>query len=206
MVVERKTASLKQQRSIDTREAVLTGAARAFARLSYSGTRLRDIALESDVSEGAMYFHFGTKSEIAAAVLATQQERMTAVLVDVEQTSGRALDKLRLLVRRLAELFATDEIVQGGTRLINELDEPVSVRAREPYFEWIRIGRSLIEHGIGDGSIRADLDVDAATEYLNSLFVGAQVLSGLDDQWASLPRNIERLLPFLVEPLKARDS
>jgi hypothetical protein len=36
----------------------------------------------------------------------------------------------------------------------------------------------------------ADLEVRATAELLNEIFVGAQVLSGLEDKWASLPRRV----------------
>lgn len=205
MVVERRAAALKQQRSIETRGALLEGAARVFARLSYSATRTRHIAAESGISEGALYFHFGPKVDIAKAVLAAQQERMTAVLAEVDELDATALDKLVALATQLADLIATDDVVQGGIRLADQTDQELAADAREPYSEWVRIARSLIVRGIADGSVRPDVDVDVAAEYFNSVFVGAQVLAGLSDAWASLPRRIERLAPLLVETLGARD-
>lgn len=194
---------LKQQRSVDTRDALLSGAARAFARYSYSATRLRHIAAESGVSEGALYFHFGTKAEIAKAIVAEQQDRMTAVLAEVEESGSPAFDKLVLLTTRLADLIATDEIVQGGTRLASETDEEIAAGVRDPYFEWIVIVRALIERGVQDGSIRADVDPETAAEYINSVFVGTQVLSGLADRWATFSERLGRLLPYWTATLRA---
>lgn len=200
-MVERRAASLKQQRSIETREALLSGAARVFSDLSYSGTRLRTIANESGISEGAMYFHFGTKAELANAVLAEQQERMTEVLASMQEEEGDALDKLVLLMNRLAVLISTDRIVQGGIRLAADPNVEITADVRDPYFEWIAIAQSLIEEGLQDGSIRAGVVPAAAAEYANALFVGAQVLSGLEDGWASFPSRIDRLAPFLRREL-----
>ncbi|WP_433674822.1 ScbR family autoregulator-binding transcription factor [Microbacterium gorillae] len=200
-MVERRAASLKQQRSIETREALLSGAARVFSDLSYSGTRLRTIANESGISEGAMYFHFGTKAELANAVLAEQQERMTEVLASMQEEEGDALEKLVLLMNRLAVLISTDRIVQGGIRLAADPNVEITADARDPYFEWIAIAQSLIEEGVRDGSIRADVVPAAAAEYANALFVGAQVLSGLEDGWVSFPSRIDRLTPFLRREL-----
>lgn len=196
-MAERKSAILKQQRAIVTRDAIVEGAAKVFARLAYAEARLRDISEESGISEGALYFHFGTKTEIAAAVLSAQQDRMTAVLTEVMDGPGTALDKLTSLARRLADLIATDVIVQGGIRLAGQPSAEPIEGAREPYFEWIRIGQTLIAAGIDDGSIRADTDVDSAAELVNALFVGSQMLAGLADSWTSLPRRIETLKPYL---------
>ncbi|MFK4788240.1 TetR family transcriptional regulator [Microbacterium sp. ZW T5_56] len=203
-MVERRTASLKQQRAVETREAILASAARAFAQHSYSGARLRSVATDSGISEGAMYFHFGTKAELATAVLDEQQRRMAEVLESIDREPGAALDKLLLVIARLADLIAADGIVQGGIRLAADPKVEVADAVRDPYFQWIAIARSLVERGIRDGSIRNDLDVDAAAEYANVVFVGAQVLSGLDDGWASFPARTARLIPFLRGVLGAR--
>ncbi len=197
-MAERKTAALKQQRAIATRDALLEAAAQVFARLAYAEARLRDISEQSGISEGALYFHYGTKREIAAAVLAAQQERMTTVLTDVLESSSSGLDKLRSLAARLAELIANDVIVQGGIRLAGQPNPELVDQAREPYFEWIRIGRSLILEGIDDGSIRPETNVESAAEIVNALFVGSQMLSGLSDSWASLPRRVDTLDPYLL--------
>ncbi|HKT56294.1 MAG TPA: TetR/AcrR family transcriptional regulator [Microbacterium sp.] len=203
MVAERKAAALKQQRSVETRDALLVGAARVFARLPYAEARHRDIASEAGVSEGSLYFHFGTKAEIANAVLAAEYERMTAVLADIEKGSDRALDKILLLMTRLGDLISRDEIVQGGIRLSGQPSGDYLESARDPYFEWEHFGRILIQRGIDDGSIRPDVDVAGSAEYINALFVGAQVLSGLEDSWASLPRRIGALIPLVTRALSS---
>lgn len=202
-MVERRTASLKQQRSVETRDALLVSAAKAFAEHSYSGARLRSIATDSGISEGAMYFHFGTKAELATAVLNEQQRRMTGVLESIDSESGTGLDKLVLVITRLAELIAEDSVVQGGIQLASDPKIEIADAVRDPYFQWIGIGRSLVERGIEDGSIDSKADAEAAAEYANALFVGAQVLSGLEDNWASFPARMGRLIPFLRAELGA---
>lgn len=74
---------------------------------------------------------------------------------------------------------------------------------RDPYFEWIGIAGAFIERGAQDGSIRADVDAGAAAEYVNALFVGCQVISGLADGWASFPERFERLIPLWSADLRA---
>lgn len=192
-----KMPRLKQQRSIETREAILSGAARVFSRVTYAEARYRDVAVESGASEGALYFHFRSKADLASAVLDGQQERMTAVLVDAETQAGSGLQILLRLVANLGDLIAHDEVVQAGIRLAGQPSSEVVSEASEPYTEWVRIARALIDRGIADGSIRSDIDPDLYAELLNTVFVGSQVLSGLEDQWASLPQRLKRLAPVL---------
>lgn len=194
---------LKQQRSIDTRDALLAGAARVFARVTYAEARYRDVAVESGVSEGSLYFHFRSKADLAKAVLSAQQEKMTAVLVRTEAEEGTGLSILLRLMHNLGELIASDEIVQAGIRLAGQPSSEVNTEASEPYVEWVRIARSLIERGVADGSIRDDADADLYAELFNTIFVGSQVMSGLEDQWVSLPQRITRLTPALEAVLSA---
>ncbi len=192
-----KMPRLKQQRSIETREAILNGAAAVFARVTYAEARYRDVAAESGSSEGALYFHFRSKADLARAVLDEQQERMTAVLVSTEAQAGSGLQILLRLFANLADLVARDEVVQAGIRLAGQPSSEVAAEASEPYLEWVRIARALIDRGRADGSIRADVDMDLYAELLNTVFVGSQVLSGLEDQWASLPQRVGRMTPLL---------
>lgn len=198
-----KMPRLKQQRSIDTREALLAGAARVFARVTYAEARYRDVALESGASEGALYFHFRSKADLARAVLDEQQERMTAVLVRTEADAGPGLQILLRLMVNLGDLIARDEIVQAGIQLAGQPSSEVNSEASEPYVEWVRIAESLVARGIDDGSIRDDVDTHLYAELFNTVFVGSQVLSGLEDQWQSLPTRIRRLVPALEAALAA---
>ncbi|PXA79706.1 MULTISPECIES: TetR/AcrR family transcriptional regulator [Auritidibacter] len=196
----------KQQRAIETREALLEGAARVFTKLNYAEARLKDIAAESGMSEGTIYFHFGNKADIAAAVIRAQQDRMTAVLTDVLGGPDAGIDKVLLLIQRLAVLISADSVVQGGISLAGQLDPGVVNVASEPFFEWIRITKTLIQDGIEDGSITDDIDVDEAAEFVNSLFVGAQTLSKMADSWASLPVRADRLAPYVLIALAPRKA
>lgn len=197
----RRSATLTQQRSVETRESLLRGAARVFGRSSFADARLRDMAAEVDISEGALYFHFGNKLDVAKAVLDAQQARMLIVLEDVQALPLNSFDKLFLLAERLAELVASDEIVQGGIKLSAELPSAAAPDAGDSYFEWVEIARALILAGVDDGSIKADADVERAAQLVNIVFVGAQVLAGLADSWKSLPARVEEVLPYVREAL-----
>jgi len=200
--------SPRQQRAIDTREAIIAGAARVYARVSFSSARSKDVAEASGISEGALYFHFASKADIALAVLERQQERMTAVLTECLAAPGDGLSKLVAVIRGLGELMSADEIVQAGIRLEDEPESEIAPAARDAYLEWIRIARTLIQLGIEDGSVRRDVDVDAAAEFVNYVFVGAQVISGKADLWSSLPVRLETaehlLRGLLADPSKPR--
>ncbi|OFS26524.1 TetR/AcrR family transcriptional regulator [Brevibacterium sp. HMSC07C04] len=188
----------RQQRSIATRAKLLDAAGRVFARLTFAEARLKDISKESGISsEGALFFHFGKKEDIAAAVIEAQQERMLSVLDAALESDLPAPETILRLADDLARLIADDSLVQGGIRLINQPSVDFPTNTSNPFFRWIDIVKDVIDTGKGDGSIPSHVATAEAAEVINAMFIGEQVLAGLADSWASLPARIERLHPYI---------
>lgn len=190
-------AGTKQQRGIETRMALLEASGRVFSRLSYDQAKLKDISDEAGASQGSIYFHFGNKYDIAEAVLAVQQERMRAAL-DEELAVGRnGYDTVIVMLRRLADLMATDRLVQAGLQLVDSLPEALRDHGHNSYVTWQGNGTMLIEQGIRDGSITSTESPRLLAEIINELYVGAQMMAGMADRWGSLPDRVDRFLPFV---------
>ncbi len=192
-----------QQRSVATRATLLESAGRVFSRLSYADSRLADICDDADISQGSLYFHFGNKADIAAAVLQAQEERMTATLAGILKNGGTGLTKLIAVCEGLAALISSDPVVQGGIKLGMQPGTRLDELARGPYGEWVAIAASLIREGQEDGSAHPDLDPQSAAEFANNLFVGAQVRSELDDSWQSFPARMRHMTDYLTKVLGA---
>jgi AcrR family transcriptional regulator len=190
-----------QERSIATRAELLEAAARVFSRVSYAEARLKDVSDESGISPGSMYFHFGNKVDIALAILEMQQERMSATLTAVVQKQATGLDLFLAATDGLAQLIATDVVVQAGIKLSMQPSTDLGPAAEAPYFEWIETAESLIRRGIEDESIQATVDAKSAAEYSNVVFIGAQVLSELEDSWRSFPDRLRRMRPYILNVL-----
>lgn len=191
----------RQQRSIATREALVLAAGRVFARMTYAEARLKDISEDAQVSPGSMYFHFGNKKDFALAVLDHEQERMKQVLTDVMNGDDRGLKKLFRLGGGLADLIASDVVVQGGIKLSSQPGTDFGSHSSAPYFQWIEVTRTIIDEGIRDGSINREIDSQVYAVIFNELFVGAQVIAELADSWRSLPARIQELTPILEKLL-----
>lgn len=201
---ERRSAQGLQRRSVDTTSAILEGAARVFSRVPYAAARLADVCRESGISQGSLYFHFGNKADIAAAVLRAQDERMASVVPRVRASGGNGLGRLIEVNVALAELISSDRIVQAGIKL--GMQAGLDDVARGPYFEWVEVAVGLISDGIDDGSISRSVDVRRAAEFVTKLFIGTLVLSELEDSWASFPVRIRELLPFVHSALTAANE
>lgn len=192
----------KQQRGIRTRLALLEAAGRVFARMEYDKAKLKDISDDAGISLGSLYFHFGNKDDVAAAVLDVQQERMTEVLSSVvEETEGTSLERLLDLLEGMAELIAGDALVQAGIRLLTSLPDELKDRGYGYYDEWQRVTATLVGEGVEDGSVTSGIPSHELAEVVNETFVGAQVLSGMLDGWQTLPGRVRRARPRLEQLL-----
>lgn len=67
----------QEQRSADTRRALVDAAVRAIYRLGYGGATTAAIAEEAGISRGSIIFHYSTRAELMAEVLRAvyEQER-----------------------------------------------------------------------------------------------------------------------------------
>ncbi len=58
----------KRQKKPHRRETIIEAASALFARNGYDGTSMRDIAAESGILAGSLYYYFASKEEMFAAV------------------------------------------------------------------------------------------------------------------------------------------
>ena len=82
----------------ETRERLLLAAADVFAERGYDGTRVADIAAAAGVSNGAMYAHFPSKTELLAGALRTHGRRLLAEVFAADP--DRSITDLLLVIGR----------------------------------------------------------------------------------------------------------
>ncbi len=75
-------------RRSSAREQLLETSARLFYEAGITATGVDTIAREAGVSKPTLYAHFGSKTELVAAVLTARHERRVADLADVEDPLG----------------------------------------------------------------------------------------------------------------------
>ena len=89
-----------------TRLGLLDGAARAFAEHGLRRSTMQSIAAAAGVAKATLYNHFRTKDEVAAALLAAELDRLTALAggLPLDQALAVLSDELGAhpVLRRLA--------------------------------------------------------------------------------------------------------
>jgi len=189
-----------QERAVRTRGTVLRAAGEAFAAKGYPGTSMTDILVLAGVTKGALYFHFSSKEELAAAVVGEQQAAVQRVTEEVLAQQRTPLTTLVELSYRWAEQIQQDAAVRGGIRLTIEqgtFEQPMP----ELYLQWIELTSQLLTQARDAGEISADADPTAAAELVVGAFTGSQIVSQVFTGHADLIRRIDTLWSVFLNGL-----
>ncbi|WP_144712991.1 ScbR family autoregulator-binding transcription factor [Curtobacterium pusillum] len=197
---------------MERRALILEAAAREFERVGYAAATIAAIARAAGVSQGALYFHFPTKTALALGVIDEQNVRTFDVVSHVDSSPTASLVAAS---RGIADMLLTDPIVSAGIRLSLERGEfaPATVAF---YDQWIGGISDVFRLAIASGELRTDLTAEQLGSTTVPMFTGVQLVSAvrtgrqdlfpaLDAMWRLLlggivdPRHRDRLLGVVAE-------
>lgn len=142
----------------ETRERLITAARTVISRCGLRGARMEDIAAEAGVSRAAVYYHFNSKDDLAAALVDDIFRGVTATV-----RSALADGPIESVIRATADFFARQ--VTLARLLISDMPTPVDPehmmgRHRD---ELLGLLRERLRVDMENGHIRVcDADVAAA--------------------------------------------
>jgi TetR/AcrR family transcriptional repressor of uid operon len=188
----------QQRRATETRESLVNAAAEVFGRQGYRATTLRDITKEAAVTQGALYFHFDSKRDLAEEVIRRQHALSSEAGASFLGSSESGLASIVGLSGKLAAQILTDPVVRAGLRLSTESADELAGAAAAPYRDWIDACRALLERAATSGETRDELDLEAAAELVISAFTGTQFVSATLSHSDDLIARLERMWPILL--------
>jgi AcrR family transcriptional regulator len=104
-----------------TREAILTGALRCFARDGYRRTALDRVAREAGISRAALYLHFANKEQLFRALVGAQHTRALAEAAEAARGAGSLVERLTAaLIAKTGRFF---DLLRGSEHAEEFLDE-----------------------------------------------------------------------------------
>lgn len=179
----------------DSRERILQAAAELFAKRGYAGVGVDEVAEQSGLAKTALYYHFGNKDGLLAAVL----ERTAAAWIEgIRQASEAGAGPLERLDRALAGMRAMLEEKPWVLRLLQILalevaDDKPEVRATLQSI--FRRAQDAIVGGmheaLGVTLPRADLIARVVLAVLDGISLGRHIepeTISLDDAFSALRR------------------
>ncbi len=190
-----------QQRSEETRAAILDAAVRRFAISGYNGASVDDICAEAGVSKGAFYHHFPSKQ---AAFLALIEGWLKTVDGGLEKLRQPTIPATFVQMTQLlpAIFAAADERLPMFLEFWAQAsrDEKVWKATIAPYRHYRDHFAELIEAGIAEGSLRP-MDAQAAAQVILSLAVGLFLQGVLDPRGADWQKVAEQSMQILMSGL-----
>ncbi|MFJ8621266.1 ScbR family autoregulator-binding transcription factor [Kitasatospora sp. NPDC093550] len=179
-----------QERAIRTRRAILVAAAEVFAEVGYEAATISEILHRSKVAKGSLYFHYGSKAELAQAVLAQQLTAMPTPPPQ-ELVLQQGLDEAFLLAHMLS---MGDPVAQGSIRLTVDRGAPSGgLDRRVPMRGWIEHNGDILARAKENGELLPHVDVAAAARMFAGAFTGVQILSEIMTNHADLPERVSDL-------------
>jgi TetR/AcrR family transcriptional regulator, fatty acid metabolism regulator protein len=145
------------------REQIIAGVLRAVAEHGVAEATTARIAKAAGVSEGTLYLHFKSRTEMLTATLDSISGQMMAIVE--ESADMGAVEQLRSIEQRHSELIRMEnggfahpwiEFIAAGTQ--TGLREAIAEAQRKVFREI----RGVLDRGKAEGTIRQDLDSDRA--------------------------------------------
>lgn len=193
-----RTRREPQERAVRTRAVILRAAAEVFDEFGFSGASISKIMKRAGVTQGAMYFHFGSKEELAHAVMIGQGDGLQ--LPDGEDGLQRLIDITLYLARQLQ----TNPVLRGGVRLAVEQGE-FGMHDDQPYQQWVEVFRQQLQAARTRGELNEAADEDEFAVVLVGAFSGTQLFSQITTGRSDLPELICTLWRYLL-PAAASDQ
>jgi len=190
-----------------TRERLLQAAFREVRRSGFQSTGINTILAATNVTKGALYYHFNSKEALGYAIV---DEIVAKVVHDrwlrPLLSDGHPIDVLIGIVRRVP---ARPADVRESCPLLNlaqemsPLDEQFRKRLERIFFGWHEGVATLLRKGQSEGTVRRDLNPDDAASFLVAMVEGyASLAKNAQDTkvWEVGIRNIVGWLKSLRAP------
>ena len=146
-----------------TRDRILAGARRAFARHGYEGATVRVLEAETGLSRGAIFHHFRDKDALFLALAAQDAEEMAAVVAE-----GGLVEVMRTLPERDAGWLGVQLEVSRRLRT-----DPAFRRQWTEHLDTMRLAtEQRLARGRAGGAVRDDVPIGTLAAFLMLLHDG----------------------------------
>ncbi|MFF8500231.1 ScbR family autoregulator-binding transcription factor [Streptomyces anulatus] len=190
--------ALKQERAEQTRRALLLAAAEVFDEFGYAGASITRILKRAGVTAGALYFHFGSKEDLAKAVMNSQPDTLVPLL------AAGGLQRLIDLTLVWSWQLQRDPLLRAGVRLTNEQASIGDSLNADPYEKFRGIMTSCLHEAREEGELQPGIEPTVVAEFVIAACTGMQMYSNVVSGRRDLPERTQQmwnlLLPGIAVP------
>ncbi len=192
-----------------TKQNILEGGLEVFSRKGYAATRVEDIAKQANVTTGAIYHHFGGKSDLYIALVKKGDARANRLAQQIVEEGGTPATKLRRLLVRLFQFLEDDgeyravvELFINRTEIVPELTtmREQSLAGRRQLAHYFA---DLIKQGIEAGEFRSSLSPEDAALALVGFMNGMALIWVQDQEHFSIKERAEKFVDLFLASMVA---
>jgi len=183
-----------------TKRNLLAAALEVFSRKGYTATRVEDIAMQANVTTGAIYHHFGGKSELYIALIEDSSAKANQLAQQVVEEGGTPATILRRLLVRLFEFAEEDKEYRAVLELFLNMTEisPEVALINQQILESRRLLAQFFSTLIQDGIVEGEFHSRVSPEIVALTLVGFMNGMGLiwlqDSEFFSIKTQAEDLV------------
>ncbi|MHB1415916.1 MAG: TetR/AcrR family transcriptional regulator [Chloroflexota bacterium] len=187
------------------RNQILEAAATVFSRLGFNKARMDDIAAQSGLSKGILYWYFNSKDAIITALL----ERVFAGSLEDLHTAQTSDEPVREQLLFLTRSFVRE--IRGMAALLPITFEFYAIATRHKtvkefltdFYRRYRVALAgMVRLGAARGEFRP-VDAEVVANAVIALFEGLLLLYVIDPEAVDLESHGEQSVLLLLEGLKA---
>jgi AcrR family transcriptional regulator len=192
-----------------TRERLLQSAFREVYRYGFQGAGIDTILAATNVTKGALYYHFESKEALGYAIIEEIIAEITRHRWVLPLQRSKDKNPVDALIGIVQAIPARPKDVRSGCPLVNlaqemsQLDEQFRKRLERIFHTWQEEIAIALRRGQSQGMVRHDLVPEETASFLIALVEGYEVLAkNAQDAkvWNMGIRNIVRWLGSLRAP------
>lgn len=191
-----------------TRQRIVRQAATLFNQRGFTGSSISDVMTCTGLQKGGIYRHFDSKEQLALAAFDYAQAQSTNRLEAAVAAETGATRKLLAFVEAFRAI-TLDPPVPGGCPILNTIvdsddgDPALRARVLDVITRWEALIISVVEAGIADGNVRANIDPQAVATLMIATMEGGILLSRAHRSKAYLQHVVQHLVNYIERDVAA---
>src|SRR5215471_8595101 len=196
-----------------TRERLLQAGFREVYRSGFQSASIDTILAATNVTKGALYYHFDSKEDLGHAIIEEIVAEMTRDRWLRPLQRSKDKDPIDALISTVQAIPARPRDIKGGCPLVNlaqemsQLDEQFRKRLERIFHAWQEGIATALRRGQSQGTVQRDLVPEETASFLIAMVEGYEVLAkNAQDAkvWEVGIRNIVGWLRSLRAPRQSR--
>ena len=190
-----------------TRQRIIDEALNVFSKKGFMRTTLSDIALEANVTRGAVYWHFKDKTDLFSALADKIEKSVGIEFKKMSSLAVRSLDDIKASVLTYMDIFRDNsdyrrfyELVHYKTEWTHEL-EPVLIRNRRVMNQIIRILKKNFKLLKMRNKVKGELDPEKAAIEVYAFMTGLIEIWFFDREIFSLKKDVPDMIDDILQSM-----